>query len=339
MKKALIPLMIAILLTSLLMGCGDGDSGGKSITPIKLVPQKANLIAFVDLDTLLNDDDLAGLYDEVPKEPGDPQTLQEALDELGVNFKEGVVFGDLSEPPDMRVPESGDLSDLPTDTGYFGIIVKGTFEQTEFIEGLEKLGEEQLSTTDYNGYTVYTAPSEDVAIAFLGTDGIAIGQMQPVKDVIDVNEGASPISGKVLDTYNDLGSALLKLAMTVPPELLEEGLGAGGDEGAGMMGMDLSAIFDGIQTVGLTVDKQGDSMPIAISICFDNDESAGGLKSMLDGLLGMMGVGGMPEGSEAALDMLDSLNINQDGSCVKIDITLTTEMIEDMAGSLGDFSL
>ncbi len=75
-----------------------------------------------------------------------------------------------------------------------------------------------------------------------------VGTMQPVKDVIDVKKGdAKALSGEVLDTYNKLGDALIKVAMAVPPGMAEGDLGQSASQVLG----NLSA-FDKVKTVGMT---------------------------------------------------------------------------------------
>ena len=81
MKRILAILFLSALI---LVGCGD-DSDQEPCGPAKMIPQKANIIAYVDLPTMINEMDIDGLIERVPKEPDDPQSLQDIYDMLGIN--------------------------------------------------------------------------------------------------------------------------------------------------------------------------------------------------------------------------------------------------------------
>ncbi|MEE9400705.1 MAG: hypothetical protein V3V32_01665, partial [Dehalococcoidia bacterium] len=176
-RKTLSILFIAALLVSLPLGCGGEETSATIITPAELVPQKANMIGHIDLSQIIADEDIAELYEAMPIEPGASQTLDEALDltmeEIGLDlmdFGEGVIFGEISEA-------TGDMD-------YGGIVVKGTFEESDLIASIESGTDEEFTTISYKGYEIYTDSDEEVGGAFLGSDAFVIGSMEAVKDVI-----------------------------------------------------------------------------------------------------------------------------------------------------------
>ena len=222
MRKTLSILFIAALLVSLLLGCNGGEG---TTTAINLVPQKANMIGNIDLSQIITDEDIAELYEAMPLEPGGPQQLNEAfalaMEGVGLDlmdFREGLIFGEISAA-------TGDME-------YGGIVVKGTFEESDLIASIESGMDEGFTTISYKGCEINTDSDEETGNAFLGSDAFVIGSMEAVKDVIDVKQSAQPaikgaqpaISGKLLDTYNDLDDGLVKVAMLVPPGAIEEGL-------------------------------------------------------------------------------------------------------------------
>ena len=90
-------LTAVILMT---VGCG----GAKESDPEKLVPAWANLIAQVQVAKILGDEDLAEVFEAIPRGTGDSQSLDEILSEvtdtIGVDLMrvtDLVVFGDLTE--------------------------------------------------------------------------------------------------------------------------------------------------------------------------------------------------------------------------------------------------
>ena len=117
-------LFIAILLASLLVACGQKTEGGTD--QISLVPETANMIGHVQLGQIMGDADIAETYAALPKQVGDPQTIEEALakamDMTNLDlsdFEEAWVFGEMSQP-------TGDMD-------YFGAILKGSFEESSLL--------------------------------------------------------------------------------------------------------------------------------------------------------------------------------------------------------------
>ena len=312
-KKTVSILFIAVLIVSVLVGCGGEETAPAAI---KLVPEKANMIGLVDLSPIMEDEDIAGVWEVLPLELDMPQTLDEALDlareEIGLDlrdFEELLVFGDISEATE--------------DLEYFGIVVKGTFEESDLIASIESERDEPFTTINYQGYIIYTDPFEEMGLAFLGSDAFVIGSMEAVKDVIAVKEGDQPVvSGKVLTAYNGLGDALVKVAMIVPPGAIEEGL----QELAGQLPIELpglDALAD-LDTVGMALTKEEQSTALNLELCFTNSESAEGVNTLVS--LAILMAGALPDVPEEALELLEKLDVSISGSC--LDVTLEMTMSE-----------
>ncbi len=93
-------LLVLVFISVIVVGC---ETPGPGLTAIELVPQDANLIASIQISEIISDQDLRDAYDEFEKEPGQPQTIEEALDELvgeiGIDlrdFSEAVIFADIT---------------------------------------------------------------------------------------------------------------------------------------------------------------------------------------------------------------------------------------------------
>ena len=315
MLKRIIPLLFAALLISLaVVGCG----GDEEITaPIKLVPQNANMLGRIDLARIMADEDIANFYDTMDKEPDMPQTFDEAMDMLGGDFEELVLFGDISE-----------------DTGvedYGGAIVKGTFEASDLIAAIEQLADEEFTTTSYKGYDIYVDSAGEMQIAFLGSDLLVVGSMDAVEDVILVKEGElSAVKGGVLDAYNDLGGVLFKLAMVVPPELAEEGF----EESPGELpGMDA---FGDVETLEISLDKVGELISLDLQLCFADSESAEEAKGMIDFIMAMAGMATMEEEGEELAELLEKIEVTLTDSCLDIDFEITLTEIEGLMETFED---
>ncbi len=309
-KKTLFILFMAVLVVSPLVGCGGG---GETVTPIELVPQKANMIGLIDLSQIISDEDIAELYDEA---------LDLAMEESGLDltdFEEGLMFGEVSEA-------TGDMD-------YSGIIVKGTFEESDLIASIESERDEQFTTINYQGHVIYTDFYEEMGLAFLGSDAFVIGSMEAVKDVIEVNKGAQPaISGKLLNTYTGLGDALMKVAMIVPPGAIEEGLQEiMGELPIPLPGRDKLADLD---TVGITLTKNGQSISLVSRMCFTSSDSAEAVEGLINAA--MLFAGLMPDIPEEALELLENLDVSVSGSCLDISLEMTMSEVESLIGTANE---
>jgi len=329
LRKASILLITLALLVSMLAGCGDSKTDtttAKSITPIKLVPQKADVLGYIDLARISSDQDIAELYNSMPKGEGTefPQTFEGALEIVGKDLEQCVLFADLSS-----MSKSDGASSEAENNGYLGIIITGTLDKDGLLKFIESTAGEPLASTDYKGYRIQSDSSNEMGIVFISEDEMVIGTMQAVKDVLAVKAGEqSAIKGKVLDGYNDLGNALFKLAAAVPAEALGESLNNSESESP----IDLS-MFKDVETISLTIDKKGQAFPLALKLCFTSADSAENIKSLLGSLKAMLGSEAMdiPEEYQALVSLLKDLKITQNGSCIDISIELPISIIEDLS--------
>ena len=328
-KVSLLLLMLLLLVVSPLIGC----SSGGATNPIGLVPKNANVVGHVDLSKILQDKDLTGIYDKVPKDPSYPQTFDDALaeakDKLGIDpsdFDEIVLFSDTSE-------STGEDS-----SANFALIVKGTFNKSDLLNAIETAAEEaavQLDITDYKGYEIYTVADEEGTFVFLSNTMLAFGPTEWVKNVVDVEKGDAPaLSGELLDTYNKLGDALLKLAMAVPPNAGEGKLGESASQYLG----DLSA-FDKVESVGMTLTKNEKAVALDVKLCCADSDSAQSIEQSINGLITLvkllMAMSENQQQNQALDTFLEKVEISRADSCVNINITTTLTEIEDLIQSSG----
>lgn len=312
MLKKACPFLVIVLLVSLLVGCGGA---GEPVTPIKLVPQRAALLEHIDLSRIMADEDLIGFYEEQVQDADEmPQTFDEALDwvkdETGIDLRKPVellIFGTIPEIPTFEEFGYYDYGELNTQL-YMGFIAKCTLDQNALIDAIESAIEEVLPTVEYKGYQIYTSPGMypengfeqlgaiEFGFTFIGSDGLVVGSMDAVKDVIDVKEGDQPsVRGELLDVYERLGDAMMKSAEVIPPGLIEGLFGEGLPELPSELPIDISPFFD-IKTVASTFDKEGESIILFDQLCFTYSDTAEAVEGLID--LGMMLIelGGMFEG-------------------------------------------
>ena len=308
LHKLLSWLLVLVLMSATVVGCGA------SKTAIELVPRDANLIAVIQVSKIINDRDLRDAYDEAEKDSGQPQTIEEALDELveevGVDLRDcqqAVIFADTTTLAQV---------------GYLGIIIEGSFDEEQFIDNIEEKAGEELTTSDYKGYKLYTDETEEFGIAFLSNEVLLLGTTNAVKDTIQVSTGdRRKVSGIILDTYNQLGDALIKCAFELPKEareaLTEELVP---DE----IPFSLESFAD-IDIVGFALNKEADTITIQINPHFLSTDSAEDAKDTLSGAIILLrGVMQDPEIKE----LLGKVEVTGADSWVTISFEITISEIE-----------
>jgi len=307
-KGAFLALGLVLMLTSA-AGCKAGE-----LTAIELVPQDANLIGNIQVSKIINDQDLRNAYNKAKKEPGQPQTAEEGLNELvketGIDlryFSQAVVFADIATLEQAR---------------YLGFIVEGTFNEKQFIESIGEKRAEEFSISDYKDYKLYIDEKEEFGIAFLSDSMLLLGTTKAVKDVIDVSKGdRQPISGITLDTYNRLGNALIKCAFEFPEEarkaLTEELVPS-------EIPISLEP-FANIDVVGFTLNKELQTITIQIDPHFLSADSAQDAKDTLSGAISLFrGILQVPEQKE----LLGKIEVSVTDSWLTIAFEITLSEIE-----------
>ncbi len=321
--RKIIPLLLVVLLLAVFPLAGCSNSSVVVTDPIKLVPDKANLIGLVDITSILQNGNLTGIYDTVPKDTSYPQTFYDALSKLKdeynidlMGFQEGLFFAEVSG--------SGDQGN------YSGVIIEGTFNESDLISAIQSVSGTELSTITYKDYKIYTDELQESAIAFLNANTLVIGEMQPVKDVIDVKVGdAEALSGEVLDTYNQLGNALIKLAIAVPPGVAEGQLGQSASQLLG----NLSA-FDNVKTVGVTLSTNDSSVVLNLRLCCADSDSAQSIEQTFNGLITsakfLTGMSGNQQQKQTLDTLLNKVTVTRNDNCVHVNITATFSEIEEL---------
>jgi hypothetical protein len=150
-----------------------------------------------------------------------------------------------------------------------------------------------------------------------------------VKDVIQVKEGnREALGGDVIETYNELGDALIKM-VSLQAYLGEETL----PDSLPGLPIDLSPFAD-IEKSTLVLNKQGHTISMETKLYFSNSESAESaenLVSFIELLVDMLPV--PEEGQNLVAELLGKLDIERDGSLLTISFEITVSEIEDIIES------
>ena len=310
-KKLFYWLLVLVLISVSAAGCKAPES-----TAINFVPEHANLIASIQVSQIVNDQDLRKAYDKAKKGPGQPQTVDEALDKLieetGIDyrdFSEAVVFAELTKWEQEE---------------YLGIIAEGTIDKNQFIDNVKEKSGEEFTTSDYKGYQLYINEKTDIGIASLTDRMLLLGTTKAVKDAIDVSKGdRKQASVTILDTYNRLGDALIKLAFEFPQEAREA---LTEDITPAEVPISLEPLAN-IDIFGLALSKEADTLSIQINPHFLSKDSAEDARDALNGTISLFkGILQEPEIKE----LLGKIAVTVTDSWVSITFEITLSEIEKL---------
>ena len=253
-------------------------------------------------------------------------------------MEEGVFFASTAS-----LSQAEDIAQAET-SSYSAIIMKGKLEQTKLLTAIEAALEETLTASTHNGQQIHSDTSGAISLAFVGSDGLAIGTTKAVKDIIDVMEGTqNSVQGDILREYNALSGDLVKLAIILPQDMLDEGTDFEIPVEIPLIGDMLNpSMVEGLHAISLSLDKKGDSLPLTATLCFDDADSAQSIASQLDIITGFVGtavdMGFIPAEYQALTGMLEGLEVNVNGSCTEIALELPISSFKDildLAGSGG----
>lgn len=287
---------------------------GTEKTAIELVPNDVNLVANIQISRILDDQDLRRAYDQAEKEPGQPQTMEDALnefvEEIGIDlrsFSQATLFADTSRS---------------RQNNYLGVLIEGRIDQEQFLLKVEEKTQERLESSEYQGNQLFVHLREDIAVTFLSDRMLAVGSLQAVKDVIDVREGnRRQLTGLILDTYNRLGEPLMKVSLEFPEqmrtEIAEEPLPGG---------IPISPkAFAEMDAAGFSLDKQADLVAARMDAHFMNAGAAQDARDTLTGAI--MLVKGMVEIPEMK-QVLGKIEVTSTDSWVEIMLDVSISELE-----------
>ena len=315
---------MALAISIFTFACG----GGKETIPIKLIPEGSNLIAEVNLTGILVNDALETVFASLPTDDGDPQSLDNLLDEaIGVT---GVDF--------RQVSRLVFFADVSRENEFGGLIAKGTFDEAAVVEAVERALGNPIRTSENNGRRVYNfgdAP-EDPSLAFLEGNSLVLGTDEAVRAVIDVQDGERQrVSGSVRDAFNDLGLGLLGLVVEVPKEELPDQLSDLGDIpflGDTVEGLpDAFAAIQDLELVGLSVAQNGQIVILRVNLDFASEDSASSVGNVLEGIL-KLASGLIPDAETR--EVLESLEVATNGSRLTIRLKVAASDLGRLVSSI-----
>jgi hypothetical protein len=161
---------------------------------------------------------------------------------------------------------------------------------------------------------------------------IIMGSIRAVKDCIDVINGdLARQTGTVLDTYNDMGNVMFKLAMMIPQEAKEAFTDQPEDE---IMPVGLES-FEDMQSLGMAADMGTQTLTINVNIEFTSADSAAKAAESLETMIDFIAM--MSQDEESA-NLLKAIEITTGSSRVYLDYEISLAELSEMAESFEDGS-
>ncbi len=222
------------------------------------------------------------------------------------------------------------------------ILVSGLDLSTSQIEAAMKQFKTEFKTADYKGKTVFNIVSkvkapeagplsvktDETALAALGSQRFAFGDLSAVKNVIDISSGAAKggISPAMAGALNETkASALLRFALNVPENLKQEAAGQGD-------------LFKSVSTIKMILGTFDVATDFSLSLdalmrttsqkdATELEDSLKGLVSLVKGLFG--GNSGDPK-MDVIGQVLDQVKIGSNTNDVSLSITLPRGLLDQL---------
>ncbi len=271
MKRLLTGCLVLVLILPGLLSCSDAKT-----SEIKLVPAAANTIMQIQVGKILSNSALQIAYNELAKKyPSWPQTANDAFNQL--LQKTGFDLSSVSSAVFFANIESTGQ----TPNSYAGMIASGKFNESTLIDKIQQQAKQNLTTSDYKGFTIYSAPQDKYEIVFLSASQLAFGTSKAVQDIVDVSKGDQPaLSGSVIDTLNRFGSALI-VGASVLPQSVRSQLGS---EVPQQTTVSLKSLQD-MDIIGFAIDQPELNLSFRIDAHFSVATSAQDAQDTISGLI------------------------------------------------------
>ncbi len=324
-------LLLGLFTVLMLFGCtGLGGPGPAAPTSGgSLIPDKADGYAVIKLSAIMNDKEF---LDAIEK--GSSQSIEEQLaraeSESGINFKKTEAFIIFFDTDRM----SGTAADQ-----YIGGVFIGEYNKDTL---LAKMKENNAVTEEkYEGYTLYLIESQNGGagsslfsngIAFIDDKTIIFGTKFVLRDVIDVKNGKQ----KALDNanLNTVTGAINKDAMLVVASRIPESARATiSEEESGPVS---TAAFKKINTVGLSLNKAGESVELKVAMLFDDANSAEKASKAVTGIVNMYSA--LVKSGSSLETLLNAIKTSADGTLVKVELSATMADLKSAGDEISEMS-
>ena len=325
-RRLWMTVVMAMALATILLSSACGSAG--ETEPLKLVPEGATLITEIEVAEILDKVDLDSLVDALPDEEDVPQTIDEVFDLVitatGIDLRKvsrAIFFGDQQREDD-----------------YFGLIVRGFFDEEGMVAAIQQAEGGSLSTESYKSRDLHIPQDDTDSFAFtlLDQETLLLGSPDAVRHVIDVQEGdLNRAEGNVNAALNDLPRGLIRMVLAVPPGAFQNWTGVlegflVRQEIFGELPISLEP-FNKLEMFGFALGQDGDTLKIQVRLDFADHGSASTVGEFLDGILKVAG-SLIPENLLVAF--LDRVQVDHSGNTLTLRLDIVTEELKELLEGL-----
>lgn len=296
---------------------GGGDQ-------VRLVPEDAESVTYVDASAVLND-------------PATKQLMNAYIDELSSSD-----YYDGPDDYEEAREEWEDETDLPpseveyqvsfseySDYGvvgqYYGTIAKAGWDEDEVVENYEDNYRVEYDDDDYEDHTVYVADSDYVPAIGVLEEGLYVtGPVDAIEDVIDVKRGEEdPLDDPLKSGYTSTRSAPVRYVGEMPPSIQRQ------DEVRGPEGevYSLEAVQDAEYASG-SVYKSGNKRGVRTTIRADDESDARDIEDLMSGYISVLE--GQEDIDEEAEEILETVTVERNGRDVVVSYEATVDRLEEL---------
>lgn len=317
LKRLLAGCLILLLILPMTLSCSVANA-----SETVLIPGNANAVLKIQVSEILANPTLQIAYNELAKaNPSWPKNTADALSqflqETGVDLSSIsnlVLFADI---------ESADQKQNP----YFGIIASGNFDEKVLVEKIRQQTQQVPATSDYKGFKIYLGEMAQFEMLFLSQSQLVLGTPKAVRDVIDVSKRDQPaLSGKVIETFNRFGAALIVGAF-IPTESLKSQLVP---QPSKQSLLPLKSLQD-VDALGFAISQPSLSLRIRIDAHFSSATSGQNAKDALTGLISLAKVASQDENVKT---ILANIQVSATDSWVSIQDLISPIEITTLIGFL-----
>ena len=331
-RRLWMAVVMALALATILLSTVCGST--RETQPLKLVPEGATLIAEIEVADILDKVDLDSLVDALPDEEDVPQTIDEVFDLVitatGIDLRE--------------VSRAIFLGDQQREDDYFGLIVRGVFDEEVLVAAIQQAEGGSLSTESYKSRDLHIPQDDTDSFAFtlLDQETLLLGSPDAVRHVIDVQEGdLNRAEGNVNAALNDLPRGLIRMTLAVPPGAFQGWTGVlegflAQQETLGELPIILEApisleSFDKLEIFGFELGQDGDTLKIQVRLDFTDQGSASNVGDLINGILKVAG-SLIPDNLPVAF--LDRIQVDDSGNTLTLRLDIVTEELKELLGDL-----
>ena len=303
-----------------------------------LIPEGASLVIDVQVGPVLDSQLVLTILGDLLKEDGPGSSVFDQFEnDFGLDFDtiESVeAFLDLE---DVLQAGSLDGGDEGFGTPMLGAVIRGEFDEGDFLARMESAAEQDIQVVQYLGNELFAGSGDDpdsLAFSFINSTTLLFGSIAGVKALIDVAEGAAPpISGDLIRVLDEMGERHIGVILSTPPEFFDVAM-EGSEDGIAMLGMlDPTALTSPLTVTKVKFDDS--AMELEVRQFFEEEADAIVSKEYTEGTMAMLGAF---VGSPVIQEMVSNMEIKQSGLEVSSSLTITedqlTGILEFLAGAL-----